>query len=209
MAIREGSDSIDEGTIVYELDRFSGYLDLLEPHIQKSRQEWEKDIEEQASSIDDPVEKDDFYDWHSDTIWDFEEYQAILCNYFLVTVYAYMEARLGRLCERVRRKRKLHISWRDLKGFGRLEQAVKYLELVGELESPKQAKDWETMQKYGELRNRIVHEGASISKDNKALWKFAKEKDLLVKGGVHPDDLIKVSPEFCKEVLQVTKPKLR
>ena len=101
--------------------------------------------------------------------------------------------------------RKLHISWRDLKGFGRLEQAVKYLELGGELESPKQAKEWETVQKYGELRNRIVHDGASISKDNKALWKFAKDKELLVKGGAHPDDLIKVSPEFCKEVLQVIK----
>lgn len=204
MAIRVGFESFDDSITVYQLNRLSGYLDLLEPYIAKSWQEWQKDIEDEASSIDDPVAKEDFFEWHSDTNWDFEEYQAIFCNYFLVTVYALMEARLGRLCETVRRKKKLQISWGDLRG-GRLERAVKYLELVGELESPKQQTEWETVQMYGELRNRIVHYGASFSKDNKALGKFAREKGLLIKGGAHPDDLIKISPEFCKEVLQVTK----
>jgi len=204
MAIRVGFNGIFEGTTVYQLDILSRYLDLLEPHIEQSRQEWKKDIEARASSIEDPEEKDEFFDWHSDTNWDFEEYHSIFCNYFLVTVYAAMEARLGQLCEMVRRKRKLRISWSDLKDGG-LGKASKYLELVGEIQSPKQENEWKTVRMYGELRNRIVHDGARISKNNEALWKFAKEKDLIVEAGAHPDDLIKVSPGFCREVLQDTK----
>ena len=102
MAIRVGLNSIDDSRTIYQLDALGRYLDLLEPSIEKSRQEWEKDIEEQAASIEDSDDMVDFFEWHSDTNWDFEEYHAIFCNYFLVTVYAFMEARLGRLCERVR-----------------------------------------------------------------------------------------------------------
>ena len=114
-----------------------------------------------------------------------------------------MESRLGRMCETVRRRKNLWISWQDLGG-GNLERAANYLDMVGEVEHPNRAKQWQTVKAYGQLRSLIVHNGAKIYKTNEDLWSIAKRKSLLAKES-STDGAIETTPNFCKEVLRVTK----
>lgn len=205
MAIRIGILEIEEGLTLHEIEKLHRFLNLLEPHILKSRQDWEKKIKQQAQRIQDPKERDEFLDFLSDEYWEFEEYERILRNSFLVTVYAFLEVRLGWFCLTMQKRRKLPISWRDLRGEDALDRARLYLEKLGSLKFPVSSKEWQNIRRYEKLRHYIVHRAGRVRRDDKDTWRFAQKKLLVTTDRYTDDELILLTSVFCSEVLKDMK----
>jgi hypothetical protein len=202
MPIRIGILEIEQGFTIHEIERLRRFLDTLEPQIQKSREEWEDKIKQQASQIQDPEARDEFLDFSSDEYWEFEEYERILRNSFLVTVYAFLEARLGWFCMTTQKRLKLPISWTDLRGEDTLDRARLYLAKLSGLRFPTNSIEWQNIRRYEKLRHFIVHRAGRIRKDDEDTWRFAQNKRLVTADGSLNDDLILLPSAFCEEVLK-------
>ena len=202
MPIRIGILEIEQSLTLHEIERLRRFLNMLGPQIQKSRQDWERKIKQQASQIQDSEERDEFLDFLSDEYWEFEEYERILRNSFLVMVYAFLEARLGWFCSTMHKRHKLPILWSDLHGEDALDRARLYLVKLGGLKFPVDSREWQNIRHYEKLRHYIVHRAGRVRKDDKDTWKFAKEKRLVTADGSINDNLILLPSEFCEEVLK-------
>lgn len=205
MAIRIGILEIEESLTLHEIEKLHRFLNLLEPQILKSRQDWEKKMKRQAQQIRDPQERDEFLDFSSEEYWEFEEYERILRNSFLVTLYAFLEARLGCFCSTMEKRRKLPISWRDIRGEDTLDRARKYLEKLGGLNFPVNSREWQSIRRYEKLRHYIVHRAGRISKDDKDTWRFAQKKQIVTENRYIDEELMLLTPTFCTEVLDDMK----
>ena len=205
MAIRIGILEIEESLTLHEIEKLHRFLNLLEPQILKSRQDWEKKMKRQAQQIQDPQERDEFLDFSSEEYWEFEEYERILRNSFLVTLYAFLEARLGWFCSTMQKRRKLPISWRDIRGEDTLDRARKYLERLGGLDFPVNSKEWQSIRRYEKLRHYIVHRAGRIGKDDKDTWRFAQKKQLVTEDRYIDEELMLLTPAFCSEMLDDMK----
>lgn len=203
MAIGGGILGIEQGRTSHQLEKFSHYLKLLESHIQESRHEWEKRIDQQASQIQDSNERDQFLEMNSDEYWEFKEYEIILRNFFLVTTYAFLEVRLKWFCDTVQRRRKIPISWSDLRG-DMLDKAKKYLVGLGGVHLSTNTPEWQEIRRHEKLRHSIVHNAGRLSKSDKGLWTYATKKCLVSADGSVTEDVIELTPEFCQEVLEIT-----
>jgi hypothetical protein len=205
MGIRIGLWAIEESLTLYETERLQRFLSLVEPQILKSREEWQKKIRQQAELIDDAQQRDEFLDLSSEEYWEFEEYERILRNSFLVTVYAFLEFRLGWFCSTVQKRRKLPISWKDLRGEDVVDRARLYLERLGGLKFPLESKEWQNIRRYEKLRHYIVHRGGRVPRDDKDTWTFAGKKQLIpTDRGIDQDGLL-LTASFCSEVLDDVK----
>lgn len=205
MAIRIGIYEIEEGLTLHEIEKLHRFLNLLEPQIVQSKQDWERKIKQQASQIQDSQERDEFLDFSSDEYWEFEEYERILRNSFLVTVYAFLEARLGWFCSAIQKRRKLSISWRDLRGEDALDRARQYLEKLGGLKFPVNGKEWQNIRRYEKLRHYVVHRAGRVRRDDKDTWRFAQKKHLVTADRYIDDELMLLTSVFCTEVLEDIK----
>jgi len=205
MAIRIGILEIEESLTLHEIEKLHRFLNLLEPQILKSRQDWEKKMKRQAQQIQDPQERDEFLVFSSEEYWEFEEYERILRNSFLVTLYAFLEARLGWFCSTMQKRRKLPISWRDIRGEDTLDRARKYLERLGGLDFPVNSKEWQSIRRYEKLRHYIVHRAGRIGKDDKDTWRFAQKKQLVTEDRYIDEELMLLTPAFCSEMLDDMK----
>jgi hypothetical protein len=205
MGIRIGFWAIEESLTLYEIERLQRFLSLLEPQILKSREEWQKKIHQQAQLIHDSKERDEFLDFSSEDYWEFEEYERILRNSFLVTVYAFLEFRLGWFCSATEKRRKLPISWKDLRGEDVVDRARLYLVKLGGLKFPLESKEWQNIRRYEKLRHYIVHRGGRVPRDDKDTWTFAEKKQLVTSDRYIDEELIMLTPTFCSEVLEDVK----
>jgi len=203
--MRIGILEIEESLTLHEIERLHRFLNLLEPQILKSRRDWEKKIRHEAQRIQDPKERDEFLDFSSEEYWEFEEYERILRNSFLVTVYAFLEVRLGWFCSTMEKRHKLPISWRDLRGEDALDRARLYLEKLGGLKFPVDGKEWQNIRRYEKLRHYIVHRGGRVRKDDEDTWRFAQNKQLVTNDRYIDDELMLLTSTFCSEVLKDVK----
>jgi len=204
MAIRIGFWEIYESLTLHEIEKLNRFLSLLEPHIIKSKQDWEKKIQQQAQLIQDPQKRDEFLDFSSDEYWEFEEYERTLRNSFLVIVYAFVEFRLGSFCSTVEKRLKLPISWKDLRGEDNADRARIYLEKLGGLKFPVKSKEWQNIRRYEKLRHYIVHRGGRVPKDEKDIWSFVQKKQLVMSDRFIDNELL-ITTAFCTEVLEDVK----
>lgn len=201
MGIRIGFLGLQESLTLHEIQRFDRFLSLLEPQIAKSRQEWQKEISQQARRIKDQQERDEFLDFSSEEYWEFEEYERILRNSFLVTVHAFLEVKLGWFCSTMEKRRRLPISWRDIRGEDVLDRARLYLERLGALRFPVDTREWQNIRRYEKLRHYIVHRGGRLRRDDKDTWTFAQNKGLLGGDRYIDQEMMLLTPSFCSEIL--------
>ena len=201
MPITTGIIGLYQGVVENQIDKFRRYLKLMEPQITTSRDAWETEKNKLASGITDPDERNDFFEFYAEEYWEFEEYEMLLRNFFLVSVFAYLESQLGRMCEFVMRRKKIALNWKELKG-STLDCAAKYLDRLGGVESPKKSPVWQKIQKYARLRNSIIHEDARLKREDKDTWNFARRKGIISADGTINENEIKITPALCEALLK-------
>jgi len=136
----------------------------------------------------------------SDLANEFPQYQRKAC--FLM-IFSMLEDDFNQFCEAIRIELDLKINLSDIAGRG-IERAKTYLSKVAEIEFPKQSAEWETIQRFRDLRNVLIHEAGYLD-DEKAQHRQVKEFSELEGSGLsverHARDRINLMPEFLPGVL--------
>jgi len=66
--------------IEYEISRLKEYLEVLAAHLVDTRNRWEKRVEQQAQTIEDPEVRNEYLESFSDEYWEYKEHERLLCN---------------------------------------------------------------------------------------------------------------------------------
>lgn len=95
--------------------------------------------------------------WNLDTI--FHEYFPNLQRRSgLLTVYAYFEHELDKLCSFYQSERGFRLALSDLRGRG-IDRSTSYLEKIAGIDVHKESKEWTYIKRIQSIRNNIVHQG--------------------------------------------------
>ena len=132
----------------------SRFLDLVDPHLEKTLENWEQAIEQQAQKIEDEDERSEFYEFHSDEYHEHLEFKVILMNSFFSACFALFENELLRTCQRAQRHSGSPFSVGDLGSFSFTDRAKRYLQRLG-VEFPADPARWQEITRYREIRNKI------------------------------------------------------
>ena len=191
-------DEAEETVISYEWELQSRYLNLLEPYLAKTLQDWDQAIEQQAQQIDDEGERSEFYDFHSDEYHDHLGLRVILMNSFFQASFALFENQLMRICRRAQRNCGSPFSVRDLRSSSPTARAKKYLRKLG-VEFPAETPKWQEITKYRQIRNKITHEGG-ILPPQEQIEDFAKAKQIVNPSGGNSN--LELTRPFCDEAIK-------
>lgn len=123
---------------------------------------------------------------------------AIVFNSFFVTSFALFEHKLFRICQQAQRDADYHAP---VSGRNRISSTKEYLERLG-IRFPSHRPEWEEIERYKEIRNKIMHEGATFPEGNRLLLAYAREKQVVSKWGGRELELTKT---FCEESLENLK----
>lgn len=173
------------------------FLNSLEDHVSGELLDLEQIIERE----DDEDQRNLLIELNEDYYTDFLQFKAILLNSFFTASYALFEHHLTRLCQSAEQRRKTPFSVDDLKG-SITERAKAYLTKL-EIAFPSDTPEWNGINRYTAIRNKIVHAGGVVSKE----WNhfdYAKSREIIEPSEVQPGSLeppryIKVTREFCDE----------
>lgn len=156
-------------TTRYQLERLKDYLDKLEAYLEEAKEEFGNWADAEAAKL--PLsERDQYDDVLSEEYSLYSEvFPRILRNSFLVTLHSFLESELAWICESLRRKKKIPISWSELHG-SPPERAKVYISKLGGLDFPT-GRSWRQINSYMTIRHCIVHRTGSVSG-------FSKEKEL-------------------------------
>jgi hypothetical protein len=161
--------------LLYEFEALEAHRDFAEKHFTATAQALEERFAAEIAAL-----PDDERNGHND-IW-MDEYQVtaeILPRLqwyaqFLVA-YSTFEHSLQRLCDIVKGRSGLPISYKDLAGAG-IQRASEYLKKMAEVRTPFETPEWQRALLLGEVRNRIAHMngGVPIQVEQKSLYQRAK-----------------------------------
>jgi hypothetical protein len=102
------------------------------------------------------------------------------------TAYALFEKGLNDACLHARQQGGYDLDLRDIAGTG-IHRARTFLKKVAKVDRPFETSEWATTLLYGEIRNRIVHNGGLFESDNKSNSLFQRASKLA--GAKFDDDL--------------------
>ena len=125
-------------------------------------------------------------------------FMMIAFNSFFAASFALFEHTLVHICKQAQREANYHASVSER---SRLSSAEKYLVRLG-IEFPSQRPEWEEIERYKEIRNKIMHEGARIPEGNRRLLTYVREKQVVSTRGRHALELTRA---FCEEALENLK----
>ena len=205
MPLMSNTYAMERMTIDYEWGRHRRFIEFLEPQLGEAISDWQQALDKEAETIDDKLERENFYEFYIDEYQDFEQHQVVLVNSFFTASCALFEYHLTRLCDLVQRRSGTPFSLKDFRG-SFTSKAKDYLEKL-DVSFPKDAPEWPEVKRYQEIRNKIMHEGAIVSSgwDN---YEYADRKGVI-------NDYLKWTPrleltrEFCDEVVGVFERFLR
>ena len=124
------------------------------------------------------------------------QFMTIVFNSFFAASFALFEHTLFRICHQVQRDASCRVS---VSGRDRISSAKKYLVRFG-IEFPSHRPEWGEMKLYREIRNKIMHEGATLPVGNRPLSAYAKEKRIISWWGEHQQ--LELTRTFCEEALE-------
>lgn len=162
--------------IRYEWKIYRRFLDSLEGHVSSVM----LDLNQMLEREDDEEQREFLRELNEDDYYDFQQFKAILLNSFFTGSYALFEYHLRQLC-RIPAGEKFYVS-----------RATAHLTKLG-IAFPSDIPEWNNVNRYAEIRHKIVHEGGSVEKDWSDL-DYAKGK-----GIIEPPRYIKVTRPFCDE----------
>lgn len=183
--------------IQYEWRIYRRFLNSLEGHVSGIL----RDIDQMLEREDDEERREFLRERNEDYYTDSLQFKVILLNSFFTASYALFEHHLTRLCQSAKRRRKTPFSVNDLKG-SITERAKAYLTKL-EIAFPSDTPEWNGINRYTAIRNKIVHAGGVVSKE----WNnfdYAKARGIIEPSEVPPDSLeppryIKVTRKFCDD----------
>lgn len=183
--------------IRYEWKIYRRFLDSLDGHVSGELLDLEQIIERE----DDDERREFLRELNEDYYTDSMQFKVILLNSFFTTSYALFEHHLTRLCQSAKRRRKTPFSVDDLKG-SITERAKAYLTKL-EIAFPSGTPEWNSINRYTAIRNKIVHARGVVNKE----WNdfdYAKARGIIEPSEVPPDSrepprYIKVTRPFCDE----------
>lgn len=162
--------------IRYEWKIYRRFLDSLDGHVSSVM----LDLNQMLEREDDEEQREFLRELNEDYYTDFQQFKAILLNSFFTASYALFEHHLRRLC-RIPVGEEFYAS-----------RAAKHLTKLGIaflIDTPQ----WENINRYRAIRNKIVHEGGVVEKEWSDL-DYAKGQ-----GIIESPLYIKVTRPFCDE----------
>lgn len=162
--------------IRYEWKIYRRFLDSLEGHVSSVM----LDLNQMIEREDDEEQREFLRELNEDDYYNFVQFKAILLNSFFTGSYALFEYHLRQLC-RISEGEKFYVS-----------RAAAHLTKLG-IAFPSDTPEWNNVNRYAEIRHKIVHEGGSVEKEWSDL-DYAKGK-----GIIEPPRYIKVTRPFCDE----------
>ena len=166
---------------------FYDYLDTIVSFLDDERKSHDKSIDEISKKLssgeikppDDPGQMPSELEFDYYRLERIAEFENILFNSFIVTIYSYLESELISYCRKLEKQSPQKVLWSDLAGKNVVDKAMTYLIKVQQIEfSLGSSAVWEKIQKIRSLRNQIVHEQGSVD-----------------------DSLGKTQKDFCQDAL--------
>ncbi len=163
----------------FQIGELRKYLDTVETLLKKELDEFRQRVDAAAKSIDNPKERDEYYEFHSDDYWRLDEsFVRMVRNSFFVMCLSFVEDKLENICDNLKNEHKKKLGWRDIRG-DVWDKANLYIEtLTGE--APKSIKVWEKIKTHQKLRNCIVHENGKLQDED--LMRYALKEGILPPG---------------------------
>ena len=195
-AANEKNWSFSEYAFTYEFSVHRSFLVLLESLLTESLDEFQMDMTATASLEEDEALRESLFDFLRDQEERGEQYKGILFNSFFSASFALFESKMMLICSQVKRDVGSQFSVGDMRGGSHLGRAKMYLEKLG-VDFPAQGSDWKEINTFQKIRNKIMHEGGSVSKSLE-LMKYAEERQILSSwsGGE-----LELNRQFCEEAI--------
>lgn len=183
--------------IQYEWRIYRRFLDSLEGHVSGALRDLDQILEQES----DEDQREFLRELNEDYYTDYLQFKDILLNSSFTASYALFERHLTRLCQRAKLRRKTPFSVNDLKGSPK-ERGKAYLTKLG-IAFPSNTPEWNAINRYAAIRNKLVHEGGVVEKE----WShfdYAKARGIIEPSEIPPDSkepprYIKVTRPFCDE----------
>ena len=179
----------------------SQFLDLVEPHLEKTLQVWEQAVEQQGQLIKDEDERNEFYEYHSEEYHEQLEFRVILMNSYFSACIALLENQLLRICRRAQRSCGSPFSVYDLGSASYTDRAKRYLEKL-DVAFPADTPEWQRITRYRVIRNKIMHEDGAIPPEGD-ITDFAKAQKIVSTSGGNPR--LDLTRPFCDEAVEVMR----
>ena len=170
------------------------FLGSMETQLDTFVHEWQERLDNQAQQIEDEFERDEFYNFFLDDYHEMRQYKVIFMNSFFASSFALFEHQLKRLCDFVQPSRGIPSS---VKGSRKnlLKRKESYLTKLG-IPFPSDEPVWSRIDNYRLIRNKIMHEGGSISNE----WEnftFAEREGIV--GGSGDEQRLELTLPFCEQ----------
>lgn len=176
---------------------FHRCLGHVDSSLEDEFQEWENAVKSRAQTIADEEGQRDFLDYMSEEFAERSEFGFIFLNSFFAASFAEFEHSLYQLCYSAQADSKNGSSVDDLLGGSRMDKADKYLSGLG-IPFPSETNTWKEIKNYRDMRNRIMHEGGRIRR-NEDLYTYADRQ-----GIISPNDglrEIRLTRDFCGKAI--------
>ncbi|MFE3898339.1 MULTISPECIES: hypothetical protein [unclassified Priestia] len=208
--IRYGSPENDIAHRFYiPLSHFETYAKDMEEYIFKKSlsiyDEENTDEDEYENEYEDELEEDeDYREFDNGTMYFLSDrhrysiqFPNILRSSLLISVYAFFENQLTRLCKEIQIKKQLPVKFKSINGKG-IERAKTYLSDVVQLNFPSDSKEWNLISDYQNIRNCFAHSEGIVTKDDNKVMKSVQKLKAL---GVNGDDFLGKSIYLHKEFI--------
>ena len=171
-------------------------LDLLDPQLDTLLQERKEVLKEAAKSTEAEAVQDELYSLLYDEENRGEQFKNILFNSFFAASFALFEHKLRKICQRAQTAMGSPFSIEDMRSRSILQSAKTYLTRLG-VNFPARDSDWQVIRNYGEIRNKLMHEGGLLSESGE-LTAYALSKQIV--SGRNGRELV-LTRSFCEEVV--------
>ena len=128
------------------------------------------------------------------------QFTAIMFGSLFVASYALFEHSLLAICDRAREHACCPIPVGMLGSRDMTGNSKKYLNALG-IEFPPGAGEWGEINRYKEIRNKIVHGGSAVSKGTE-LYRYVEKKRILSAGGAKASRFLEITRPFCEEAIE-------
>ena len=158
MDVSEKSYSLSEWVLTYDFGILLSLLDLLEPHLVASFEEFEMDLTVMSAMEEDKALKASLYSLANDEEERGEQSRNILFRSLFAASYAVFEHKMTLISNRVQGEANNPFSVADMRSRSLLDRAKRYLETLG-VDFPALGSDWKEITTFQQIRNKIMPRG--------------------------------------------------
>ncbi|MGB0887864.1 MAG: hypothetical protein ACPGSL_07060 [Vicingaceae bacterium] len=172
-----------ESQMEFELQEYKNFIEETSSELHSKISQLEKNYEEIRGTEDEELFGDLIIDEH----WKYDKmHSKFTYNPMILSIYAFFEHWLKKLCEYDNRKGLSSISVSDLAGRNYIEKSKVYFEKIAKISLSELESDWKIIQSIQQIRNLITHNDSNLYKKeskknyNQELFNFLKAEEHIV-----------------------------